>query len=165
MRNHAASAHGRHLGNWYTCPECDEPFHDSSTSRTYCSRSCATTAQNQARSEGTLEHRECRFCGLSLWTYTSEDSNYHLPCWHESRRESVPDGWKQLVRDRYTATSYTVNDVHRLCHGYGYEVSRTTVRDELADAGVLERTLASSLEQAGAAEVGQKPDVERGRLW
>lgn len=167
VRQHAATAHDQRLGNWYTCSECKTTFHDSHASdRTYCSPSCAAAGRNRKYHDGTRECRACSFCGLTLHTYTSEDTQYHQACWHESRREDSPGDWRSLVEDRYTnCDSYGVDDVHRLCYGYGFTVAHGRVRDYLEDIGVLEQQLATTLSKLDAGDVGEQPDTERGQVW
>jgi len=144
VRMHHASAHDEPLLDARVCPNCEETFEAPHwQERKFCSRLCS----NKFRGEGKQETRSCAWCGLSLETWPSWDTEYHQECYFEATADrDRPDELAGLARVLYGDEERAIREAWRLARGHGYDVTKDEFRAVLEELDILRTSLARQLE-------------------
>jgi CRISPR-associated endoribonuclease Cas6 len=144
VRMHHASAHDEPLLDARVCPNCEEDFEAPHwQEKKFCSRLCS----NKFRGEGKQETRSCAWCGLSLETWPSWDTEYHQKCYFEATADrDRPDELAGLARVLYGDEERAIREAWRLARGHGYDVTKDEFRALLEKLDILRTSLARQLE-------------------
>jgi len=144
MRMHHARMHDEPLLDERVCPQCEETFEVPHwREQKFCSVLCS----NRFRGEGAQETRACAWCGLSLETWPSDDTEYHQQCYFEATADrDRPDELAGLARVLYGDEERPIREAWRLARGHGYAVTRDEFRALLEELDILRMSLARQLE-------------------
>jgi CRISPR-associated endoribonuclease Cas6 len=151
VRQHHARVHDERLLDERTCPNCRETFEVPLwKAKKFCGRGCS----NEFRGKGKLETRSCDWCGLSLETWPSWDTEHHQECYYESRADGRdrPDTLDALARELYDDEERSIAEAWRLARGHGFDVTKDEFRDRLDEMGVLRQSLAYQLRATDSDE-------------
>jgi len=145
MRTHHTKVHDESLvEETRVCPNCRDDFEVPHwKEKKFCSQSCS----NKFRGEEKRETRSCAWCGLSLETWPSWDTEYHQECYFEATADrDRPGELAELARVLYANEERAIREAWRLARGHGYDVTKDEFRALLEELDILRTPLARQLE-------------------